>query len=104
MRIRPYRPEDAAALAHLSAACARGETDFVLNPMWESEAELLAEFERHRVNPETDVLVADLDEGEPVGLSGFLRPPRGGTAALLCPIVDRQHRGQGIGGAPAPPP
>ena len=38
MSVRPFRPEDAPALAALSAACLRAEADFALNPLWESPA------------------------------------------------------------------
>ena len=97
MKIRPFRPEDATPLAALAAACARGEGDFVLNPYWESEEELLAEFQRFGIRPEDHLLVAD-DDGDVVGLVGFLRRPRATAAGMFCPIVDRRHRGKGVGG------
>src|SRR5262249_44549889 len=59
MAIRPFRAEDAGALAALSRSCARGESDFVLNPLWETERDLFAEFERHGVEPEEHLLVAE---------------------------------------------
>ena len=73
MPIRPYRPEDASAVAQLSAACARSEADFVLNPLWETEQELHAEFARHDIAPEQHLLVAEGVSREVLGVSGFLR-------------------------------
>ena len=98
MRIRPFRPDDAPALAALSAAGARTETDFVLNPLWESPEELFAEFDHLDIEPEEHVLVAEGDIGEPVGMVGFLRRPRDPLAGLLTPIVERRERGRGLGG------
>jgi ribosomal protein S18 acetylase RimI-like enzyme len=98
MPIRAFQPQDAPALARLASECARGETDFVLNPLWENEDELFAEFNRHGADPEEHVLVADLGDGEVVGLSGFLRRPPATLAGLLCPIVARDQRGKGVGG------
>jgi len=98
MAIRLYRPGDAAGVARLSAACQRSDADFVLNPMWENEAEFLAEFERHRIRPEDFLLVADDEGGGILGLSGFLREPESNAGGLLCPIVTRAERGRGIGG------
>ncbi|HTY19955.1 MAG TPA: GNAT family N-acetyltransferase [Myxococcota bacterium] len=98
MPIRPFRAEDAAALAALSRSCARGETDFVLNPLWETERDLFAEFERHGVEPEEHLLVADPGDGRVEGCVGFVRRPRASTAGLVCPIVAREARGQGVGG------
>lgn len=98
MDIRPFERGDAAALARLSAHSARGETDFVLNPFWETEDELFAEFERFGIAPEEHLLVADAGDGEVLGLAGFLRRPRSELAALCCPIVQRTERGRGVGG------
>jgi hypothetical protein len=53
MEIRPFRDSDAPLLAALAASCARGETDFVLNPYWETEDELRSEFERFGIEPGT---------------------------------------------------
>jgi ribosomal protein S18 acetylase RimI-like enzyme len=97
MAIRSFRRADARALAELSAACARTESDFVLNPLWESEAEFFAEFERHGASPETHVLVAEVG-GEIFGLTGYLRRPPATAAGMLCPIVAKSERGKGIGG------
>jgi len=98
MAIRLYRPGDAASVAQLSASCQRNDADYVLNPMWEDEAEFFAEFERHGIRPEEYLLVAD-DEGSGIlGLSGFLREAEGTAGGLLCPIVARAERGRGIGG------
>jgi ribosomal protein S18 acetylase RimI-like enzyme len=97
MAIRPFRRADAPALAALSAGCARTESDFVLNPLWESEAELFAEFERHGASPETHVLVAE-SGGEVLGMTGYLRRPPASAAGLLCPIVAKSERGKGVGG------
>jgi ribosomal protein S18 acetylase RimI-like enzyme len=97
MAIRPFRRADARALAALSAGCARTESDFVLNPLWESEAELFAEFERHGADPETHVLVAETG-GEVLGLTGYLRRPPASAAGMLCPIVAKSERGKGVGG------
>ncbi|HTF34656.1 MAG TPA: GNAT family N-acetyltransferase [Myxococcota bacterium] len=98
MRVRPFRPDDAAALAALSASCAKGESDFVLNPLWEAEDELFAEFRRNGISPEDHLLVADGDEGRVVGLAGFLRRPGALAAGLYAPIVARSERGRGLGG------
>jgi ribosomal protein S18 acetylase RimI-like enzyme len=98
MEIRPFRKEDAQTLARLSATFARGESDFVLNPLWETEAELAAEFRRHMVSPEEHVLVASESDGAILGMSGFLRFKDEAAAALLPPIVERQVRGRGVGG------
>jgi ribosomal protein S18 acetylase RimI-like enzyme len=98
MAIRSFRPEDAPALAALSAACARGQNDFVLNPFWETEEELFAEFERFGIRPEEHLLVADAGDGEVLGLAGFLREPESTAAGMFCPIVERGGRGRGLGG------
>jgi len=98
MQIRAYRDRDAASLAALSAACTRGEGDFVLNPLWENEEELRAEFERFGIAPEKHVVVADAGDGEILGFAGFLRRPGADTAGLLCPIVARGGRRRGVGG------
>jgi len=98
MAIRSFRPEDAAALAALSRSCARGETDFVLNPLWESERDLFAEFERHGVEPEEHLLVAEAGDGQIEGCAGFVRRPHATAAGLVCPIVAREARGHGVGG------
>jgi ribosomal protein S18 acetylase RimI-like enzyme len=97
MTIRPYTAADAPALAKLASACSRGESDFVLNPLWQTEAELSAEFDRFGVAPEEHLLVAEDDEGV-LGLAGFVRNPGASTAALCCPIVARGNRGRGMGG------
>jgi ribosomal protein S18 acetylase RimI-like enzyme len=99
MPIRLYRPKDAPALAALAVECARGEADFVLNPLWESADELTAEFARFGIRPEEHVLVADEgDDGEVQGMVGFLRRPDESSAGMLCPIVRRKDRGRGVGG------
>ena len=99
MPIRPYRPEDAPALAALAVECARGEADFVLNPLWESAEELDAEFARFGIRPEEHVLVADEgDDSDVQGMVGFLRRPGDSSAGMLCPIVRRKDRGRGVGG------
>jgi mycothiol synthase len=98
MEIRPFRPEDAAQLAALAEAGARGESDFVLNPLWETEDELFAEFERLAIDPAEHILVADGEEEGILGLVGFLRRPGASDAGMLCPIVRREERGRGLGG------
>lgn len=98
MEIRPFHKDDAPALGELSAYCGRGENDFVLNPYWESEEELFAEFDRFAISPEEHLLVADAGDGEVLGLVGFLRHPDADQAGLCCPIVKRKERGKGIGG------
>jgi ribosomal protein S18 acetylase RimI-like enzyme len=98
MEIRPFRRGDAPALAHLARGHARGETDFVLHPLWETEAELFAEFELHGIEPEEHLLVADAGDGKALATSGFLRFPGETAAALIPPIVQRAERGRGIGG------
>ncbi len=97
MNIRPFKKEDAADLAELSTYCARGETDFVLNPYWETEEELVAEFSRFGISPEEHMLVAEAD-GEIQGMVGFIRRPGASEAGMYCPIVKRSARGHGIGG------
>jgi ribosomal protein S18 acetylase RimI-like enzyme len=98
VEIRPFRRSDAAPLATLAATFARAETDFVLNPLWETEAELFAEFERHAIAPEEHLLVAEDEIGGPLGVVGFLRYSGEATAALIAPIVEREERGRGVGG------
>ena len=98
MEIRPFQPADAPALVELSAWCARGESDFVLNPYWEREDELFAEFRRFGIEPSEHLLVADSGDGERLGLAGFLRLPKASAAALYCPIVKPSARGRGLGG------
>jgi len=98
VEIRPFHKDDAVALAELSAYCGRGETDFVLNPYWETQDELFAEFDRFGISPEEHLLVADAGDGEVQGLIGFLRLPGASQAGLCCPIVTRHARGKGIGG------
>jgi ribosomal protein S18 acetylase RimI-like enzyme len=98
MPIRPFQASDAPALVALSLECARGEADFVLNPLWESEAELTAEFERLGIDPHEHLLVADAGDGEVLGLAGFLREPGSPAAGMFCPIVRRKQRGHGLGG------
>jgi ribosomal protein S18 acetylase RimI-like enzyme len=98
MTIRLFRSEDAAAVVQLAAVCARTESDFVLNPMWEDEQEFRAEFERHGIAPEEHLLVAEGLGGEVLGLSGVLRRPGVAAGGLLCPVVARAERGRGIGG------
>jgi len=98
MKIRAFEPRDARDLATLSEACARGEGDFVLNPLWETEAELFVEFERRGIAPEDHLLVADAEEEGILGFAGFLRFPQEAAARLCCPIVRREQRGRGVGG------
>jgi ribosomal protein S18 acetylase RimI-like enzyme len=98
MPIRPFRAEDASALAALSTTCLRGESDFVLNPLWETEAELFAEFDRFGIDPEEHLLVADSGDGEALGMVGFLRHPDANSAGIFCPIVQSGERGRGLGG------
>jgi ribosomal protein S18 acetylase RimI-like enzyme len=98
MTIRAFRPEDASALAAIARGCARGESDFVLVPLWESERDLFAEFERHGVAPEEHLLVAEAGDGTVVGCAGFVRRPGAAAAGLVCPVVARESRGQGTGG------
>jgi len=98
VEIRPFRRSDADRLATLAATFARAETDFVLNPLWETEAELFAEFERHAIAPEEHLLVAEDEIGGPLGVVGFLRYSGENTAALIAPIVEREERGRGVGG------
>ena len=102
MKVRSFRPEDMAALVELSLDCARGENDFVLNPLWENEAELTAEFERFGIEPAEHVLVADAGDGEVLGLAGFLRQAGSSAAGMFCPIVKRGERGRGDDYAGAP--
>ena len=96
--IRAFRPEDAAALVKLSVACARGETDFVMNPFWETGDELFAEFDRFGIDPLQHLLVSESDAGEPSGLVGFVRQAGAPTAGFYCPIVARGVRRRGLGG------
>lgn len=98
MPIRAFRAQDADALVALALQCARGEADFVLNPMWEAADELFAEFQRFGIDPVEHLLVADAGDGEVLGLAGFLREPGAATAGMFCPIVRRNQRGRGLGG------
>jgi ribosomal protein S18 acetylase RimI-like enzyme len=98
MTIRAFRPEDASALVAIAKSCARGETDFVLVPLWESERDLFGEFERHGVDPEEHLLVGEAGDGSIAGGTGFVRRPNATTAGLVCPIVARDARGHGVGG------
>ncbi|MCZ6784834.1 MAG: GNAT family N-acetyltransferase, partial [Proteobacteria bacterium] len=98
MLIRPFRAADAAEMGQLAAQCARGEADFVLNPLWETPDELFAEFERFGTDPESHLWVSDAEEEGVSGLVGFLRAADGTRAGLVCPIVRRQERGRGLGG------
>ena len=98
MTIRAFRAKDAGALVAVAKSCARGETDFVLVPLWESERDLFAEFERHGVAPEEHLLVGEAGDGTVIGCAGFVRRPRASAAGLVCPIVARDSRGQGMGG------
>jgi ribosomal protein S18 acetylase RimI-like enzyme len=97
MEIRPFRSEDVTDLAALSATCMRGESDFVLNPLWQTEAEFAAEFERFGIDPKDHLLVAD-EGGDVLGLAGFLRNPGATSAGMFCPVVQRGSRGRGVGG------
>jgi len=96
--IRAFQKGDAPGLVELSRDCARGESDFVLNPLWEDEAELFAEFERFGIDPALHLLVADAGDGEVQGLVGFLRRPDDRAAGMFCPVVRRSERGRGVGG------
>ena len=98
MEIRSFRREDASALVELSIYCGRGESDFVLNPYWETSDELFAEFDRFGIDPEQHLLVADAGDGEVLGLAGYLRRPGETAAGIFCPIVKRATRGRGVGG------
>ena len=98
MEIRPFRQSDAGSLASLAATFARAETDFVLNPLWETKEELFAEFERHGIAPQEHLLVAEDEIGGALGVVGFLRYAGEETAALIAPIVEREERGRGVGG------
>ncbi len=98
MGMRPFRAQDAAALAQLAAVCARSETDFVLNPMWESAEEVLGDFQRQGIDPSEHLLVAEDASGGLLGMVGFLRRPSSDLAGLVCPVVERHERGRGLGG------
>lgn len=98
MPIRAFRAEDASALVAIARSCARGESDFVLVPLWESERDLFGEFQRHGVAPEDHLLVSEAGDGIVVGCAGFVRRPGASAAGLVCPIVARDARGQGTGG------
>lgn len=97
MPIRPFRPADAPALAALARDAARGETDFVLNPLWERPDDLFAEYDRHGVDPEEHLLVAEGLLGVEACI-GFVRRPGASIAGLVGPIVARETRGRGLGG------
>ena len=98
VEIRPFRDTDAADLVRLATASARGEADFVLHPLWESDDELYAEFELHGIEPEENLLVADDGGGAPLGAAGLLRFPGDTATALISPFVARGARGKGVGG------
>ena len=97
MPIRAFRPEDATTLVALARHAARGETEFVLNPLWEEPDDLFAEYDRHGVDPEDHLLVAEGALGVE-GCVGFVRGPRASAAGLVCPIVVPEARGRGRGG------
>ncbi len=98
MEIRNFTKEDAEAVAELSAFCARGEADFVLNPYWETTEEFDAEFRRFGIAPEEHVLVSDAGDGEILGMVGFIRRPDAAIAGMCVPVVRRDFRGRGVGG------
>lgn len=98
MQIRPYRIEDAPAVATISATFANSESDFALNPLWETQAELETEFERFGIEPTSHLLVADAGDGEVLGFAGFLRRMDADTAGLICPVVVHGGRRRGVGG------
>lgn len=98
MDLRPFRSDDAPALAALAAACARTEADFVLNPMWEGPDEVLGDFEHQGIDPAEHLLVAEDGGSGVLGLVGFLRRPASELAGLVCPVVARAGRGRGLGG------
>lgn len=98
MAIRAFHPDDAPVLAKLVASASRGEVDFVLNPLWSSEAELFGEFQRFGIDPAEHMWVTDSGGDSASGLAGFLRHPEASVAALLCPIVERDERRRGLGG------
>jgi ribosomal protein S18 acetylase RimI-like enzyme len=98
VQLRPFRAGDAPALARLASAYARGETDFVLHPLWETEGELHAEFDRHGIAPEDHLIVADAGEDRVLGMAGVLRFPGETGAAVIAPVVERGERGKGAGG------
>lgn len=96
--IRAFRFEDAPALAAIARSCARGEADFVMVPLWESDRDLFAEYERHGIDPAEHLLVAEAGDGAAIGCAGFVREPGATAAGLVCPVVERASRGQGVGG------
>jgi len=98
MQVRHFRPADARPLVELSRSGARGEADFVLHPLWESEEELYGDFERHGIAPEEHLIVADNGDDRVLGVSGYLRFAGDETAALIPPVVARAERGKGVGG------
>ncbi|MBW2315876.1 MAG: GNAT family N-acetyltransferase [Deltaproteobacteria bacterium] len=98
MKIRAFHRDDAGPLSELSAGCLKGETDFVLNPLWETSDELFAEYERFGITPEESLLVAEDDAGAPAGIAGVLRRAGARNAGLVAPVVGRELRGQGVGG------
>jgi hypothetical protein len=75
MPVRAFRADDAGALVAIARSCARGETDFVLVPLWESERDLFAEFERHGIAPAEHLLVSEAGDGTVVGCAGYVRRP-----------------------------
>jgi ribosomal protein S18 acetylase RimI-like enzyme len=98
VQLRPFRAGDAPALARLASSYARGEADFVLHPLWETEDELHAEFARHGISPEDHLVVADGGDGQALGMAGVLRFPGDTGAAVIAPVVERRERGKGAGG------
>ncbi|MDJ0852964.1 MAG: GNAT family N-acetyltransferase [Myxococcota bacterium] len=98
MEIRTFTKEDTEAVAELSAFCAKGEADFVLNPYWETAEEFVAEFRRFGIEPENHVLVSDAGDGEILGMVGFIRHPDAAIAGMCVPVVRRDFRGRGVGG------
>ena len=92
MPIRAFRAEDAGALVAIARSCARGETDFVLVPLWETERDLFAEYERHGVAPEDHLLVAEAGDGTVVGCTGFVRRPAASAAGTRAAPSSRATR------------
>jgi GNAT superfamily N-acetyltransferase len=98
MEIRPYCIADAPAVATISATCAHSESDFALNPLWETRDEFEMEFDRFGIDPATHLLVADAGDGEVLGFAGVLCHPNADSAGLICPVVIRGGRRRGVGG------
>jgi RimJ/RimL family protein N-acetyltransferase len=101
IRIRPAKPDDAAALVQLGAAVGREPEGWLLNTDgWRSVSEERRYLRALRRHPDAAVFVAD-DEGAVVARLSIARDPHGASrhVADLGLMVADSHRRRGIGRA-----